>query len=395
MAKSALIKKLIKNSNADTTSILSESNVFNNITKTRTRVPILNLVLSGAFDGGLTSGLTLFAGPSKHFKSNLGLLAVSAYLKADPEAVCLFYDSEKGVTKSYLKSMGVDPDRVIYTRITTVEQLRNDVVTQLNSLERGEKVIVFVDSVGNTASKKELKDALEDNDKQDMTRAKALKGMFRMVTPYLADLDIPMVCICHTYDTQETYSKKVISGGTGLMYSADTAIIIGKQQVKEGTETVGYDFILNIEKSRFVREKSKFPLHVTYDGGISMYSGLIDLAMELKFVQTVTKGWRNRAFLNEETGALEVEEKKWREADTNSIDFWRPLFNHKPFLDAVTARYAIPENEIGAEDAIEDLYSVDDLSDVSADDMISVEEVLAQGASAPADIPEDLEEQLA
>ncbi|UQJ95339.1 RecA-like recombination protein [Klebsiella phage CPRSA] len=59
-----------------------------------------------------------------------------------------------------------------------------------------------------------------------MTRAKALKGMFRMVTPYLADLDIPMVCICHTYDTQEMYSKKVISGGTGLMYSADTAIIL-------------------------------------------------------------------------------------------------------------------------------------------------------------------------
>ncbi|UQJ95778.1 RecA-like recombination protein [Klebsiella phage CPRSB] len=44
----------------------------------------------------------------------------------------------------------------MYTRITTVEQLRNDVVSQLNALERGDKVIVFVDSVGNTASKKNL-----------------------------------------------------------------------------------------------------------------------------------------------------------------------------------------------------------------------------------------------
>ena len=193
MSNKALLKKLIKNSNSQTASVLSESDVFNNITITRTRVPILNLALSGAFNGGLTSGLTLFAGPSKHFKSNLGLLTVAAYLKTYEDAVCLFYDSEKGVTKSYLKSMGVDPDRVVYTRITTVEQLRNDVVSQLNALERGDKVIVFVDSVGNTASKKELADALSDNDKQDMTRAKALKGMFRMVTPYLADLDIPMV----------------------------------------------------------------------------------------------------------------------------------------------------------------------------------------------------------
>ncbi|UQJ95340.1 RecA-like recombination protein [Klebsiella phage CPRSA] len=79
--------------------------------------------------------------------------------------------------------------------------------------------------------------------------------------------------------------------------------------MKEGTEVVGYDFIMNIEKSRFVKEKSKFPLHVTYEGGISMYSGLLDLAMEMNFVQTVTKGWRNRAFLNTETGELKLKKR--------------------------------------------------------------------------------------
>lgn len=355
----ALLKKLVKNSNNNTTSVLSESTVFNNITKTRTRVPILNFALSGSFDGGLTSGLTLFAGPSKHFKSNLGLVCVAAYLKADPDAVCLFYDSEKGVTKSYLKSMGVDPERVIYTRITTVEQLRNDVVTQLNELERGEKVIVFVDSVGNTASKKEIKDALEDNDKQDMTRAKAIKGMFRMVTPYLADLDIPMVCICHTYETQEMYSKSVISGGTGLMYSADTAIILGKRQVKEGTEVVGYDFIMNIEKSRFIKEKSKLPLHVTYDGGISMYSGLLDLGLESGFVVKPKNGWYSRAFLDEETGEMVTEEKAYRESGTETVEFWRKLFTHQPFIKTLEQRYSIPDKEINDGAALDDLYATE------------------------------------
>jgi len=376
----ALLKKLIKNSNNDSTAVLSESTVFNNITKTRTRVPILNFVLSGSFDGGLTSGLTLFAGPSKHFKSNLGLLTVAAYLKSDPDAVCLFYDSEKGVTKSYLKSMGVDPDRVVYTRITTVEQLRNDVVSQLDSLERGDKVIVFVDSVGNTASKKELKDALEDNDKQDMTRAKALKGMFRMVTPYLSDLDIPMVCICHTYETQEMYSKSVISGGTGLIYSADTAIIIGKRQVKEGTEVTGYDFILNVEKSRFIREKSKFPLHVTYEGGISMYSGLLDLAQEVGFVVKPKNGWYARAFLDEETGEMVAEEKNYRESQTNSVDFWRDLFKHKPFSEALELKYKIPDREITDGAALEDLYS----DEVESTDNLDIGD----------DIPDNFEEDI-
>lgn len=377
----ALLKKLIKNSNNSTTCVLSESDIFNNITKTRTRIPILNLVLSGRFDGGLTSGLTLFAGPSKHFKSNLGLVCVAAYLKANDDAVCLFYDSEKGVTESYLKSMGVDPKRVIYSRITTVEQLRNDVAVQLDNLERGEKVIIFVDSVGNTASKKEIKDALEDNDKQDMTRAKALKGMFRIVTPYLADLDIPMVCICHTYDTQETYSKKVISGGTGLMYSADTAVIIGKQQVKEGTEVTGYDFILNIEKSRFVKEKSKFPLHVTYDGGISMYSGLLDLALELGFVVKPKNGWYSRAFLNEETGEMEKEEKACRASATENVAFWRPLFTHAPFSKTIEEKYRIPDKEMNDGAAIEDLYSDSDIPE-STEDL---------GIDGDIDIPDDLD----
>ncbi|UQJ95777.1 RecA-like recombination protein [Klebsiella phage CPRSB] len=63
MSNKALLKKLIKNSNSQTASVLSESDVFNNITITRTRVPILNLALSGAFNGGLTSGLTPFRWP--------------------------------------------------------------------------------------------------------------------------------------------------------------------------------------------------------------------------------------------------------------------------------------------------------------------------------------------
>ncbi|QPI17989.1 RecA-like recombination protein [Pectobacterium phage POP12] len=364
MAKSPLIKKLIKNSKIESTSTLEESTVFNNITTTRTKIPIINLALSGEFDGGLTSGFTAIAGPSKHFKSLLGLLCVGAYMDENPDAVCLFYDSEKGTTKAYLRSMGIDPERVVYSRITTVEMLRNDIVTQLDGLERGEKVIVFVDSIGNTASKKEMADALADNDKQDMTRAKALKGMFRMLTPYLADLDIPMVAICHTYDTQEMYSKKVVSGGTGIMYSADTVLIIGKQQEKEGTELTGFKFILNIEKSRFVKEKEKLPLEVSFKGGISAFSGLLELATIVGYVGTPTKGWRSRKFLDEETGELVFEEKKWRESDTDCVAFWKPLFKHEPFMEAVRAKYKISELNMTDNSVLDDLYSDQDIDTI-------------------------------
>lgn len=174
-----------------------------------------------------------------------------------------------------------------------------------------------------------------------MTRAKSLKALFRMVTPYLRLNDIPCVAINHTYDTQEMFSKTVMSGGTGPMYSADTVLIIGRQQQKEGTEIVGYNFVLNVDKSRFIKEKSKLPLSVTFEGGINTFSGLLDLAQDVGFVVKPKNGWYARAYLDEETGEIVAEDKNWRAKDTDSVEFWKPMFQHKPFIDACNSRYAL------------------------------------------------------
>ena len=54
-----------------------------------------------------------------------------------------------------------------------------------------------------------------------------------------------------------------MSGGTGVTYSANTVFFMGRQQEKKGTEIEGYNFILNVEKSRFVKEKSKLPISIS------------------------------------------------------------------------------------------------------------------------------------
>jgi hypothetical protein len=70
------------------------------------------------------------------------------------------------------------------------------------------------------------------------------------------------------------YSKAVVSGGTGIYYSADNIFIIGRQQEKTDKTIDGYHFILNVEKSRYIKEKSKIPISVLYNGGINKWSGL-------------------------------------------------------------------------------------------------------------------------
>ena len=275
-----IMDKLQKNSRIKESSQLDKSKLFSNKDMVTTPVPMINVALSGDPDGGLSSGLTVLAGPSKHFKTSFGLLMAAAYLDKYEDAVLLFYDSEFGSPQQYFKSFGIDTSRVLHSPITNVEELKFDLISQLENIERTDKVIIMIDSVGNLASKKELEDAMNEKSVADMSRAKALKGLFRMTTPYLTMRDIPLIAVNHTYQEIGLFPKAVVSGGTGIYYSSDNIWIIGRQQEKKGTEITGYNFVINVEKSRFVREKSKIPISVTWEGGIETYSGLLDVAIE-------------------------------------------------------------------------------------------------------------------
>jgi hypothetical protein len=242
-------------------------------------------------------------------------------------------------------------DRVLHTPLTDIEQLKSDIMQQISNVERGDRLIIIVDSIGNLASKKEVDDALEGKTVADMTRAKAVKSLFRMVTPHLTLKDIPMIVVNHTYKEIGLYPKDIVGGGTGSYYSADNIFILGRQQEKAGTEIVGYNFIINVEKSRYVKEKSKIPVCVSFDGGISKWSGLLDLAIESGHVIKPSNGWYSK--VDKETGV--VEDKKYREKDTDTKEFWQPILDQKSFNDFVEDKYRYSNNNlIQSEEEYED-----------------------------------------
>src|SRR6056300_2016817 len=107
-----IMDKLKKNSKIDHTSVLSESQFFTEKDMVPTDVPMINVALSGSLDGGLSPGLTVLAGPSKHFKTSFALIMAAAYMNKYPEAVMLFYDSEFGSPQNYFEQFGVDTSRV-------------------------------------------------------------------------------------------------------------------------------------------------------------------------------------------------------------------------------------------------------------------------------------------
>ena len=326
---SELLNKLKKNSTIKETNVLADSKLFSTKDLIQTSVPALNVALSGRLDGGLTPGLTVFAGPSKHFKTAFAMMLAKSFQQKYEDGIILFYDSEFGAPQSYFENFGIDTNKVVHTPITDIEQLKHDVMSQLNELERKDRVMIIVDSVGNLASKKEVDDALDGKSVADMTRAKQMKSLFRMITPHLTIKDIPMVVVNHTYMEIGMFPKAIVSGGTGIYYSADNIFIIGRQQEKQGTEIVGYNFIINVEKSRYVREKSKIPIEVTFEGGISKWSGLLDIALESGHVIKPSNGWYQNA----------NEEKKYRLNDTYTKEFWMPILTDPTFGEWIEKRY--------------------------------------------------------
>ena len=404
----------------------------------------------------------------------MALVIASAFLRKFEDGIILFYDSEFGASKKYFESAGIDPNRVFHTPVTDIEQLKHDTMSQLNELKRGDHVLILVDSIGNLASAKETQDAIDGKSVADMTRAKALKSYFRMVTPHLTLKSIPMIAINHTYKEQSLFPKDIVSGGcvtpgtmvkmadgtekpiesidvgelvmthlgarevthtwnpetlvdgtpnvyrvtfddgsiiecseshrfltetgwkyvtevtendllvkvdsdashgnvtkveaigktevydlsvaeaesyvtangivnhnTGGIYSSNNIWIISRSQEKVDDSIGGRTFNINIEKSRRVKERSRIPVTVMYDGGIQKTSGLQEWATELGFMVSPSKGWYS--YVDPETG--EVDEKKYRAKELN-YEWFKPILENPLFQQKVKEKFALPTTNL-------------------------------------------------
>jgi hypothetical protein len=157
-----------------------------------------------------------------------------------------------------------------------------------------------------------------------------------------------MIVVNHTYQEIGLFPKQIVSGGTGVVYSADNIWILGRQQEKDGSDIIGYNFIINVEKSRYVKEKSKIPITVNFQGGMSKWSGLIDIALESGHVFKPTNGWYSR----------KGEEKKHRLADTDTKEFWMPILKDKTFQDYIETKYKLAGGNL-----MQSAMSDDDISE--------------------------------
>lgn len=332
--KTGLAKKIIQSSGNKYGNTINKSEVLNNIDSFKTNIPIINVALSAEVDKGMETGVLQIVGQSRTFKTMFMLLLASEYMIEHPESIFVLFDSERGASLKYFKNFNIDQDRVVHLPIETVE----DLIIQYNrikkNLTRGDKVFFGVDSIGLLPSVKEIIDAETGESKADFTRTKALNSFWRTVSTSLPILNVPMVVINHSYVVIGGYKgQRQIKGGENGILVANDIWMIGREQDKDGNDLNGFDFIINIEKSRKVQEKSKFPVSVSFENGIYKYSGILELALESGHVV------RSGAWYEIPNG-----DKKYRSTELDA--YFKDLCECDDFKEFVKQKYILKETQM-------------------------------------------------
>ena len=246
---------------------------------------IFNGLVSGSIFGGVSSNkITAVAGESSTGKTFFSLAIVKNFLDNDPNAYCLYFDTESAITKSLLEDRGVDTSRLVVINVVTIEQFRSKALKAvdiyLKSKTEERKPCMFVlDSLGMLSTEKEINDALEDKQVRDMTKSQLVKGAFRMLTLKLGQANIPMIVTNHTYDVIGAYvPTKEMGGGSGLKYASSTIIYLTKKKEKDGKDVIGNLIKAKTAKSRLSKENKDVTVRLFYDDrGLDRYYGLLDL----------------------------------------------------------------------------------------------------------------------
>jgi len=240
---------------------------------------LLNACLSGSLFGGIPNNRSVcFAGPSGTGKTFLMLNVIKQAQQMGYQII--FYDSETAVDIDVINKFGIDPTKFRYEPCNTIQEFRTSITNLVNIINEQKrkgletpKVMVCLDSLGNLASQKEIDDAMSGSDKADMTRAKTIKSLFRILGTQLAESKIPFLFTNHTYSGQSFIPIVTAGGGTGPEYFASIILFLSKAQLKEGSEKAGIVVTAKPNKNRFAKPMPiKFIIH--FDKGMNPYIGL-------------------------------------------------------------------------------------------------------------------------
>lgn len=258
---------------------------------------ILNRVASGSYFKGIPhrriTGLCGKKGVGKSFVCGNALREAQ-----NNDYLCFVFESESSIDREFLTRLGVDIDALGFKSISTVNDLKTQVlntVETIHKMDPEQKIFIVVDSLGNLSTDKEFANARDGHVASDMgLRAKELRACSRVLTNAIAYNNAAMLVTNHTYDqpinpqNPSLGSQEVFAGGEGFNYVCSIIInlkkSLKKEEVKQASgevEKLATHFIIRATttKNRFVPEGSNGEILVSFRNGLHKWYGLLDDAL--------------------------------------------------------------------------------------------------------------------
>lgn len=256
---------------------------------------IVNAAISGSLFGGFPNNKAIvLAGDPSTGKTFFALSMVKNFLDTNKNARVFYYDTESAVTNQMLTERGIDLSRLAKVEPVSIEDFRTKALKLLDAYakipaETRFPLLMVLDSLSMLPSAKEVADSTEGKDTRDMTKPGAIKGTFRVLRLKLAKVQVPMIVTNHVYASIGAYvPTKIVAGGSGAQYAADTIVMLSKKKDKVDDEHIGNIVHVAAAKSRLSKEGTKVDTRILFNGGLDRYYGLLTLAEEVGLVKKVS-----------------------------------------------------------------------------------------------------------
>lgn len=313
----------------------------------------LNYRISGDFQKGIPLGkVTMFAGESGSGKSFI----VSGNIIREAQKQGIFVvliDSENALDSDWLQALGVDtsPEKLLKMNMGMIGDVAKFTYEFIEGYRKEYedvpkedrlKVLFVVDSIGMLNTEIANDQMKAGTLKGDMGhKPKQLKMYITNCINSMGSLNIGMVCVNHSYESQDMFNPDPkISGGSGLVYASSIVVAMGKLKLKEDndgnktSEVNGIRSKCKVMKTRYNKPFEEVEIKIPWNTGMDPRSGLLDMFEKYELVQ---KSGNRLAYVDIDTGEQILKyRKEWMRNEDNCLDLIMGQFNRHPNISVVT-----------------------------------------------------------
>lgn len=273
-------------------------------------IPTPSLKINNMLGGGIARGkIAEIFGPTGSGKTTLCYQIVGENMKANPDEVWGWLETEASFDPEVAESYGVNMDNLIFWEMQEdgaegCLDVLDGIITQAGDKVKG----IIINSVAGLTPKTEL---INEMGKADMgVQAKMMSKLMRKLTAKCNKSKCSIIFINQVRDSMSLYGGQVTPGGKALAFFSSQRLEMRKVKTEaaDGVKDDEYiKMVCKVKKNRFARKNPYVQTTIfgRYGHGIDASMEILELAIEENIIEK--RGGGNYLYITPDG-----KEKKWR-----------------------------------------------------------------------------------